>query len=183
LSGDQHEEVQSGGGVAWISEICTDEISVTWRNRSFFIDRIKYVIKTAALKRYRAAKVASGKHLEEAADTTQLESTMSFWQIWASMSLQEKICHVQHKICRSKRKTVFVRLEAVANADNPCSLLQVIRRGLVIAKSGSQVYMIRCNLVEVLLGSATIAQMRWRNISFFIDRIKYVIKTASSPTR
>ncbi len=108
-------------------------------------------------------EVASGKHLEEAADTTRLESSMSFRQIWTSMSLQEKICHAQHEICHSKRETVFVWLEAVANADKPYSLLQVIGRGHVIAKSGSVAYMMRCNLVEVLLVSATTAQMRFQS--------------------
>jgi hypothetical protein len=43
-----------------------------------------------------------------------------------------------------------VRLEAIASADHPCSLLQVFGRGHVITKSGAVVYVTRCNLVEVL---------------------------------
>jgi hypothetical protein len=63
---------------------------------------------TAFAHQDQRMEVASGKHLEEVADTTRLESTMSFRQIWASMSLQEKICHVQHEICQSRRETAFV---------------------------------------------------------------------------
>jgi hypothetical protein len=74
-------------------------------------------------------KVASGKHLEGATDTMRLESKMSFQQILASMSLQEMICQVQYKICQSKREIAFVRLEAIAVADNPYSLLQILGRG------------------------------------------------------
>jgi hypothetical protein len=69
--------------------------------------------------------VASRRHLEEATNITRLESTMSFLQIRASMSLQEKIRQVRHEICQSRRETAFVRLEAIAGADNPYSLLQI----------------------------------------------------------
>jgi hypothetical protein len=53
-------------------------------------------------------EVASGRNLEETTVTTRLESTMSFLQIRASMSLQEKICQVRHKIWQSRRETAFV---------------------------------------------------------------------------
>ncbi len=132
-------------------------------------------------------EVASGKHLEEDLDTTRLESTMSFLQIRASMSLQEKIRQVRYEICQSWRETAFVQLEAIAEADNPYSLLQIFGRGHVIAKSGAVAYMTRCNPVEVLpriSGNCTEEiQVTWRNGSLFVDPISYVIKTAASPTR
>jgi hypothetical protein len=103
------------------------------------------------------------------------------------MSLQEKICQVRHEICQSRRETAFVRLEAFAGADNPYSLLQIFRRGHVIAKSGSVAYMTRFNPVEVLpriSGNCTEEiPVTWRNGSFFVDSISYVIKTAALPTR
>jgi hypothetical protein len=75
---------------------------------------------------------------------------MSFLQIKPSMGLQEKIRQVRHETCQNRRETTQVRLEAMAGADNPCSLLQVFGRGHVITKSRAVAYMIRCNLVEVL---------------------------------
>jgi hypothetical protein len=43
-----------------------------------------------------------------------------------------------------------VRLEAIAGADNPDSLRQMLGRGHVITKSGAVAYVTRCNPVEVL---------------------------------
>jgi hypothetical protein len=34
---------------------------------------------------------------------------------------------VRHEICRKRRETALVRLEAIAGADNPYSLLQVVK--------------------------------------------------------
>ena len=94
--------------------------------------------------------MASGKNLEEDFSITRLESTMSFLQIRTTMSLQEKIKQVRYEICQSRRETAFVRLEAIAGADNPYSLLQVFGRGHTIAKSGAVAYVTRCQPVEVL---------------------------------
>ncbi len=69
------------------------------------------------------------KHLKEAADTTQLESTMSFRQIWADLSCPARDMSEQEEDGRR------LWLAAIANTDNPFSLLQVIRRGHEIAKS------------------------------------------------
>jgi hypothetical protein len=74
----------------------------------------------------------------------------SFLQINASMGLQEKIRQVKHEICQNRRKMAHIRLEAIAGADNPYSLLQVFGRGHMITKSGGAVtYVTRCNPVEV----------------------------------
>jgi hypothetical protein len=61
------------------------------------------------------------------------------------MGLHEKIRQVRHEICQNRRETAQVRLEAIAGADNPYSLLQVFGRGNVITKSGAVGYLMRCN--------------------------------------
>jgi len=132
-------------------------------------------------------QVASGKNLEEDFTITRLESTMSFLQIRTTMSLQEKIKQVRYEICQSRRETAFVRLEAIAGADNPYSLLQVFGRGHIIAKSGAVAYVTRCRPVEVLprMSSNCTEEIpvTWKNSSFFVDPISFVLKTAASPTR
>ena len=100
------------------------------------------------------------ENLEEAFTTTRLESTISFLQIQASMSLQENIWQVQYEICQSRREMAFVRLEAIARANNPYSLLPVFRRGHMIAKIGAVAYVTWFNPVEVLPRIST-AQRRY----------------------
>jgi hypothetical protein len=63
-------------------------------------------------------------------DVTRLEiNYMSFLQIKSSMGLYEKIRQVNHVICQSRRETAHVWLEAIAGADNPYRLLQVLGWG------------------------------------------------------
>jgi hypothetical protein len=97
-------------------------------------------------------EVATGRFKDQPAGTnvTKLETTMSFRQIKASVGLHEKIRQVRHEICQNRRETAQMRLEAIAGADNPYSLLQVFGRGHVIAKNGAVAYVTRCNPVEVL---------------------------------
>jgi hypothetical protein len=101
---------------------------------------------------------------------TKLEMSKSFLQIKASMGLNEKIRQVQHEICQNRRETAQVRLEAIAWADNPYSLLQVFGRGHVITKSRDVSYMMRCNPVEVLprVSSNCTEEIpvTWNNTSF-----------------
>ncbi len=97
-------------------------------------------------------EMATGRFKDQPAgtDVTKLETTMSFLQIKASVGLHEKIRQVRHEICQNRRETAQVRLEAIAEADNPYSLLQVFGRGHVIAKNGAVAFVTRCNPVEVL---------------------------------
>jgi hypothetical protein len=97
-------------------------------------------------------EVATGKFVKQLAraEMTKLETSMSFLHIKASMGLHEKIRQVRHEICQNQRETAQVRLEAIAGADNPYSLLQVFRRGHVITKSRAVAYVTRCNPVKVL---------------------------------
>jgi hypothetical protein len=66
------------------------------------------------------------------------------------MGLHKKIRQVRHEICPNSRETAHVRLEAIAGANNPYSLLQVFNIGHFITESGAVVYVTRCNPVEVL---------------------------------
>jgi hypothetical protein len=134
-------------------------------------------------------EVATGRFKEQPAgtDVTKLETSMSFLQIKASMGLHEKIRQVRHEICQNRRETAQVRLEAIAGADNPYSLLQVFGRGHVITKSGAVTYVTRCNPVEVLprVSSDYTEEIpvTWNGTSLYVDPISYVIQTAASPTR
>ncbi len=76
-------------------------------------------------------EVTTGKLVKQpaGADVTKLETSMSFLQIKASMGLHEKIRQIRHEICQNRREMAQVRLEAIAGADNPYSLLQVFGRG------------------------------------------------------
>jgi hypothetical protein len=123
-------------------------------------------------------EVASRKHPEGPTDTTRQESMMSFLQMWASMSLQEKMGQVLYEICQNRREMVFFWLEAITRADNPYSLLQVFERGHMIARIGSMAYVMRCNPVEVLpriSGNCTEeVPVMWRNITFFVYPISNI---------
>jgi hypothetical protein len=134
-------------------------------------------------------EVATGRFKDQPAgtDMTKLETTMSFLQIKASVGLHEKIQQVRHEICQNRRETAQVRLEAIAGADNPYSLLQVFRRGHVIVKNGAVAYVTRCNPVEVLPRVSNNCTeeipLTWNGTSLYVDPISYVIKSAASPTR
>ncbi len=58
-------------------------------------------------------------------DLTRLESGMSFMQVRASMSMKEKLRQVRGAICVNRRKIAHMRLEAIAGADNPYSLITI----------------------------------------------------------
>jgi hypothetical protein len=58
-------------------------------------------------------------------DLTRLESGMSFMQVRASMSRKEKLRQVRGAICVNRRQIAHTRLEAIAGADNPYSLITV----------------------------------------------------------
>jgi hypothetical protein len=134
-------------------------------------------------------EVATGRFKEQPAgtDVTKLETSMSFLQIKVSMGLHEKIRQVRHEICQNRRETAHVRLEAIAGADNPYSLLQVFGRGHVITKSGAVAYVTRCIPVEVLPRVSNNCTEKipvtWNGTSLYVDPISYVIKSAASPTR
>ncbi len=59
-------------------------------------------------------------------DLTRLESGMSFLQVRASMSMKEKLRQVSVAICVNWREIAHTRLEAIAGADNPYSLIIIL---------------------------------------------------------
>jgi hypothetical protein len=58
-------------------------------------------------------------------DVTKLETSHELLQIKLSTGLHEKIRKVKHEICQNRRETAHIRLEDIAGAENPYSLLQV----------------------------------------------------------
>jgi hypothetical protein len=116
---------------------------------------------------------------------TRLESRMSFMQVRASMSMKEKLRQVSGAICVNRREIARTRLEAIAGADNPYSLITIFGRGHLAIKAGGAVYVTRCSPVEVLLRShrncTEEIPVMVNRTDAFVDPISYVIKSAGSP--
>jgi hypothetical protein len=98
------------------------------------------------------AGFASGKFSSATgeAEVTRLESKISFLQVKATMSLKECIRQVKAEICDNRRQIAHVRLENLARAENPYSLMQVFGRGHQITRNGATVYVTKCQAVEVV---------------------------------
>ncbi len=64
--------------------------------------------------------------------------------------MKEKLRQVRGAICVNRRQIAHTRLEAIAGADNPYSLITVFGRGHLAIKAGGAVYMTRCSPVEVV---------------------------------
>jgi hypothetical protein len=125
----------------------------------------------------------SGKEGE--GDLTRLESGMSFMQVRASMSMKEKLRQVRGAICENRREIAHTRLEAIAGADNPYSLITIFGRGYLVIKAGGAVYVTRCSLVEVIPRTHSNCTeeipISVNGTDAFVDPISYVIKSAGSP--
>jgi hypothetical protein len=109
---------------------------------------------------------------------------MSFLQIKSSIGLHKKIQRVKHKICQSSRETEHVRLEAIAGAHNPYSLLQVFGKGHTIIKSGAEAYVAQCNQVEVVPrvspNCTEEIPVTWNKTSLYV--VRWISKTPSGPS-
>jgi hypothetical protein len=66
------------------------------------------------------------------------------------MLLKERIRQVKAEICDNRRQIAHVRLESLAGAENPYSLMQVFGRGHQITRNGATVYVTKCQPVEVV---------------------------------
>jgi hypothetical protein len=71
-------------------------------------------------------------------------------QVRASMSIKEKLRQVRSAICVNRREIAYTRLEAIAGADNPYSLITIFGRGHLAIKTGGAVNVTRCAPIEVL---------------------------------
>jgi hypothetical protein len=125
----------------------------------------------------------SGKEGET--DLTRLESGMSFMQVRASMSMKEKLRQVRGAICENRWDIARTRLEAIAGADNPYSLISTFGRGHLAIKAGGAVYVTRCSPVEVVPRThpncTEEIPVSINGTDAFVDPISYVIKSAGSP--
>jgi hypothetical protein len=65
---------------------------------------------------------------------------MLFLQVRASLSMKEKLRQVRGVICVNRREIAHTRLEAIAGADNPYSLITIFGRGHLAIKAGGAVY-------------------------------------------
>jgi hypothetical protein len=134
-------------------------------------------------------QVASGKFSTATgeAEVTRLESEVSFLQVKATMSLKERIRQVKAEICDNRRQIEHVRLESLAGAENPYSLMQVFGRGHQITKNGATVYVTKCQPVEVVPRQHTDCTneipVMFNDTEVFVDPISLVIKTAAAPVR
>jgi hypothetical protein len=134
-------------------------------------------------------QVASGKFglVTAEAEFTRLESELSFLQVKSTMSLQETIRQVKAEICENRRQVAHLRLESIAGAENPYSLMKVFGRGHLVTKNGGTVYVTRCQPVEVTPRTHTNCTneipAEYNNTDVFIDPISFVIKAAAAPVR
>ncbi len=132
-------------------------------------------------------EVAQGRftNKEGEGDLTRLESGMSFLQVRASMSMKEKLRQVREVNCVNRREIAHTRLEAIAGADNPYSLITIFGRGHLAIKAGGAVYVTRCAPIEVLPRShkncTEEIPVTVNGTEAFVDPISYVIKSAGSP--
>ncbi len=137
-------------------------------------------------------KVASGKFnmVTTEAEFTRLESELSFLQVRSTMTLQETIRQVKaeiSEICKDRKQIANTRLESIAGAENPYSLMQVFGRGHLVTRNCVTVYMTRCQAAEVLPRTHTNctneipAILNGTNV--FVDPISFVIKAVAAPVR
>ncbi len=134
-------------------------------------------------------EVASGKFnmVTTEAEFTRLELELSFLQVRSTMTLQETIRQVKAEICEDRKQIAHMRLESIAGAENPYSLMQVFGRGHQVTRNGATVYVTRCQAAEVLPRTHTNctneipAILNGTNV--FVDPISFVIKAAAAPVR
>jgi hypothetical protein len=104
----------------------------------------------------------------------------------ASINVDEgEAKEVRGAICENRREIAHTRLEAIAGADNPYSLITIFGRGHLAIKAGGAVYVTRCSPVEVIPrshGNCTEEiPVSVNGTDAFVDPISYVIKSAGSP--
>ena len=116
-----------------------------------------------------------------------MESELSFLQVRSTMTLQETIGQVKAEICEDRKQIAHTRLESIAVAENPYSLMQVFRRGHQVTRNGATVYVTRCQAMEVLPRTHTNCTNEipaiLNGMNTFLDPISFMIKAAAVPVR
>jgi hypothetical protein len=101
------------------------------------------------------------------------------------MSMKEKLRQVRGAICKNRRDIARTRLEAIAGADNPYSLISTFGQGHLAIKAGGALYVTRCSPVEVVPRThpncTEEIPVSINGTDVFVDPISYVIKSAGSP--
>jgi hypothetical protein len=121
------------------------------------------------------------------AEFTRLESKLSFLQVRSTMMLQETIRQVKAEICKDQKQIAHTRLEIIAGAENPYSLMQVFGRGHQVTRNRAKVYVTRCQATEVLPRTHTKCTNEIPAIlngtNMFVDPLSFVMKAAAAPVR
>ncbi len=100
--------------------------------------------------------------------------------------MKEKLRQVRSAICMNRREIeiAHTRLEAIAGADNPYSLITIFRGGNLAINAGGAVYVTRSAPVEVLPRShkncTEEIPVTVNGTEAYVDPISYVIKSAGS---
>jgi hypothetical protein len=99
--------------------------------------------------------------------------------------MKEKLRQVRVAICENWRDIARTRVEAIAGADNPYSLISIFGRGHLAIKAGVAVYVSKYSPVEVVprIHSNCTEEIliTINGTDAFVDPISYVIKSAGSP--
>ncbi len=99
--------------------------------------------------------------------------------------MKEKLRQIRSATCVNRREIAHTRLETMAGADNPYSLVAIFGRGHLAIKAGRAVYVTRCAPVEVVPRShrncteEILAVLNGMEI--FVDPSSYVTTSAGSP--
>jgi hypothetical protein len=103
------------------------------------------------------------------------------------MTLQETIRRVKAEICEDRKQIAHTRLESIAGAENPYSLMQVFGRGHLVTHNSATVYVTRCQAAKVLPRTHTNCTNEipviLNGTNVFVDPISFVIKAAAAPVR
>jgi hypothetical protein len=95
------------------------------------------------------------------------------------MSMKEKLRQARGAICVNRREIAHTRLEAIAGADHPYSLITIFGRGHLAIKAGGAVYVTRCAPIEVLPRShkncTEEIPVTVNGTDAFVDPVSYVI--------
>jgi hypothetical protein len=114
---------------------------------------------------------------------THLESVMSFLKVKSSMMMKEKLRQVRSAICMNRREIAHKRLEAVAGATNPYSLIAIFGREHLAIKAGSTLHhRVRTHEGDPRSRSNCTEEIpaMLNGTELFVDPISYVITSTES---